>query len=225
VGQTERRRFPVADKPRDPDRAPASTTQPTLGADLPPEDVQSLLGEEMPVDQDAVLELDELEQLPETTDTERYLGDPDRLTGVDVDSINELAGVRGGETDDPTVASDEGFAYVPPMDPVIRPSDDEQGIDVAAGPGESALDEPYDDDHRAGELPVEDELTARVREALEADASTSELSDGIVIATIGDIVVLRGIVDTIDDGDSLVEVASRVRGVREVRDETEVAGL
>jgi osmotically-inducible protein OsmY len=37
--------------------------------------------------------------------------------------------------------------------------------------------------------------------------------------------VLRGVVDTIDDGDSLVEVASRVRGVRDVRDETEVAGL
>jgi BON domain len=216
----------VADKPRVPDRAPGSPTQPTLGADLAPEDVQSLLGEELPEDQDAVLELDELEELPETTDTERYLGEPDRPKGVDVDTINgAMAGLRDGETDDPYVASDEGLPYVPPMDPVIRPSDDEGGIEVAAGPGESALDEPYDEDHRAEDLPAEEELTARVREALEADAATSELSSGIAIATIGGVVVLRGVVDTIDDGDSLVEVASRVRGVRDVRDETEVAGL
>jgi osmotically-inducible protein OsmY len=39
------------------------------------------------------------------------------------------------------------------------------------------------------------------------------------------VVVLRGVVDSIDDGDSLVEVASGVTGVTDVRDETEVAGL
>jgi osmotically-inducible protein OsmY len=36
--------------------------------------------------------------------------------------------------------------------------------------------------------------------------------------------VLRGQVDGPEDGDALAEVASRVSGVDEVRDETEVVG-
>jgi hypothetical protein len=207
-----------------PDRRPPTPNPPDT--DLPPEDVQALLGEELPADQDAVIDPDEFEDEPETTDTDRYLGEPDRGPRPEAESIDDaLTGLRGGETDDPIVASDEGLTYVPPMDPPVRPSDDEQGLEIAAGIGESALDEPYDDSHRAEDLTDESELTGRVREALRADAATSELADRIGIAMIGGVVILRGTVDSIDDGDALVEVASRVSGVTDVRDETEVAGL
>jgi BON domain-containing protein len=169
------------------------------------EELRAIEGEELPADQDAVVDPSEILDEPEpTTDTERYLGEPDR-TGADVDSFDVLADrdIREGETDDPTIASDEGLPYVPPTDPPVPPIDDPE----------------------ANEIDVESDLTARVRDAFEADASTSELADRIEIGTIGGLVVLRGVVDEIDDGDALVEVASGVKGVTDVRDETEVAGL
>lgn len=169
------------------------------------EELRAIEGEGLPADQDAVVDPSEILDEPEpTTDTERYLGEPDR-TGADVDSYDVLADrdLREGETDDPTIASDEGLPYVPPTDPPVPPIDDPD----------------------ASEIDVESDLTARVRDAFEADASTSELADRIEIGTIGGLVVLRGVVDEIDDGDALVEVASGVNGVTDVRDETEVAGL
>jgi hypothetical protein len=197
------------------------------------EQLQALDGEEMPADQDAVLSPEEIEQKPEMTDTERYLGEPERGGGGDFggdDDVESLEGLadrdlRDGETDDPYVASDEGLTYIAPSDPPFIVSDDRQGIEIGAGTGSSSLDEPYDEDHAGELLSVESELTARVREALEDDAATSGLADRIRIATIGGTVVLRGTVDTLDDGDALVEVASRVRGVDEVRDETDFPGL
>ena len=77
-----------------------------------------------------------------------------------------------------------------------------------------------DDRPNTTSLPLIEQL-----QALENDAATSGLADRIRIATIGGTVVLRGTVDTLDDGDALVEVASRVSGVDEVRDETDFPGL
>jgi len=209
-----------------PDDRPNTTSLPLI------EQLQALEGEEMPADQDAVLSPDEIEHEPDMTDTERYLGEPERGGGGDCggDDVKSLEGLadrdlREGETDDPYVASDEGLTYVPPTDPPIIVSDDRQGIEIGAGTGSSSLDEPYDEDHEGELLSVESDLTARIREALENDAATSGLADRIRIATIGGTVVLRGTVDTLDDGDALVEVASRVSGVDEVRDETDFPGL
>jgi len=179
--------------------------RPTNTGSLPLEDeLRAIEGEEAPEDQDAVVEPTEIADEHETTDTERYLGEPERSQS-DADSFDVLAdrALREGETDDPYLASQEGLTYVPPTDPPV----------------------PAIDDPEAGELDVESDLTARVRDAFEAEAATAGLADQIAIGTIGGVVVLRGVVDSIDDGDSLVEVASTVRGVTEVRDETEVAGL
>jgi BON domain-containing protein len=206
----------------DPRRLPDD--RPTSGSIPLAEELRALGGEEMPGDQDAVLDLDEIETEPETTDTERYLGEADRQPRP-VNALSAATELRDGETDDPYVASDEGLTYVPPTDPPTRPSDDPEGIEVAAGTASSSLDEPYDADHHGEAISTESEVTARIREALEADAATSELADRIGISTLGGTVILRGTVDTIDDGDALVEVASRVSGVADVRDETVVAGL
>jgi hypothetical protein len=224
----EPRRNAVTDPRNRPDDRPNSGSMPLV------DQLQALQGEEMPADQDAVVDADEIESEDELTDTELYLGDleagapPDRTgAGGDIQSLEGLADrdLRAGETDNPYVASDEGLTYIPPSDPPVIPSDDPQGVEVAAGTGSSSIDEPYDEDHHGEALPFESEITARVREALEADAATSALADRIRISTIDDTVVLRGTVDTLDDGDSLAEVTSRVTGVNEVRDETQVAGL
>jgi hypothetical protein len=72
---------------------------------------------------------------------------------------------------------------------------------------------------------AEGSLNARIREALRSDASTSALADQIEIAVVGSTAILRGQVDGLEDSDALVDVASGVEGIDDVRDETEVAGL
>ncbi len=88
--------------------------------------------------------------------------------------------------------------------------DDPEGVEV---PGS------IDDDAAEGSL------NRRVREALRADGATSPLADRLEIAIVGSTAIIRGQVDGLEDGDAIVEVASQVAGIDEVRDETEVPGL
>lgn len=214
----------------DPRRLPDD--RPNSGSMPLEETVRALEGEEMPLDQDAIIEPDEMESERGVTDTEIYLGEleagvaPDRTAGAGaVESLEGLADrdLRAGETDIPYVAEEEGLTYVPPTDPPVVPSDDPQGADIAAGTATSALDDGYTEGSAA--IGDESDLTNRIREALRADAATSTLADQVVIGAVGSTVVIRGTVDSLDDGDALVDVASRVEGVVDVRDETEVDGL
>lgn len=211
---------------------------PNIGRTSLEDDVQQLLGMEAPIDQDAVVDADEVEDPDEPTLSEQEWGTtpmPDRELLLeasgdqagDVLSLDRLtdAELRSGETTDPLVAIEEGEVWIAPSDPPVVPSDDAEGIEIAAGAGVSAEDEPYDDSHRSGELDAEASLNARIREALRADASTSPLADRLEIAMLGSTAVIRGPVDGIEDSDAIIEVASRVAGVADVRDETEIPGL
>jgi hypothetical protein len=162
-------------------------------------------------------------------DTELYEGEDEiDATGDEAVRIEDLAAseLREGETDDPNVAAEEGLSYVPPIDPPVVPDlDDPQGARVAAGFGSSAEADPYDSSHRAEILENDDDMEARVREALRADAATSGYAESLAIGTRDGIVAVRGVVDDIDDTDTIVEVVGRVAGVTEVRDELEVRGV
>ena len=197
--------------------------------------IRQLSGEEPREDQDAVLRVDEIAE-PDAglTGTERELGyleagvDPTGGIGRDVESVESLVERESDsdETTDPYVASDEGVPWVPPVDPVVAPDErDSEGIQIAAGLGSSALDEPYDADHHTSALPSEDEVTARVREALRADALTSGYADELSIDTEGGVVTLHGTVADIDDLDAVLAVAAIADGVTEVRDELEIAAV
>jgi hypothetical protein len=208
--------------PRDrPDDRPNIGTTPFIDG------LQALEGEEMPDDQDAVLDPDEIEGRRRPTQTELDRGEtsePDDITDDEAVSVEGLGatGLREDETDDPDVAAEEGIPWVPPIDPPVVPSEDGDDPLVAAGTGVDA-DDDYDD---AGVLLSEEgELTERIREALRADSATSRLADLVIIGTIGSTVVVRGVVDDVDDSDLIASVIERVDGVDEVRDETEVAGL
>jgi osmotically-inducible protein OsmY len=133
--------------------------------------------------------------------------------------------LRADETDDPMEAVEEGFTYVPPIDPPVVPGGGYENAEVASGLGVSALDEPYDEDHHDSFGSTDDELSARVREALRADSSTTQYASRIAIATSGGVVRLRGIVDDLVDSDNLLAVAEYVEGVEEVIDELRVRGL
>jgi hypothetical protein len=162
------------------------------------EQLQALEGEEMPADQDAILDVDEIEGERELTLSEQEWGVP-----VDPD-------LRSGETDDPLVAIEEGQTYVPPTDPpVILAPDDPEGID---SPGREEID-------------AESDINARIRDELRADAATTALADRLEIGVVGSTAVIRGPVEGIEDTDSIVEVVGRVEGIHEVRDETTVPGL
>src|SRR2546422_252030 len=123
----------------------------------------------------------------------------DAARGEDEPSARELAG-------------EEGLAYAPPPAPPVIPADNKEGIEIAAGFGATSLDEPYDEDHLGELLTPEDEITARVREALRADAETSRYADDVGIESDGGLVRLRGMVDDLEDSDALVAVASEVNG-------------
>jgi hypothetical protein len=197
--------------------------------------LQQLAGEEPPEDQDAVLRLDEIAEADEgLTGTERELGyleagvDPTGGIGSDVPSVETVVEreLNSDETSDPYIASDEGVPWVPPTDPVVAADHrDPEGLQVAAGIGISSLDEPYDAEHHSTALPAEDEMTARVREALRADAMTTTYADDLAIDTEGGVATLRGTVADLEDLEAVLGVASVVDGITEVRDELEVATL
>ena len=217
-----------------PDPRSAPDDRPNIGSEPLEDELRAIEGEEPVEDQDAVVDPVEIEDDDEPTMTELDRGENDRanvdrLPGDDdLASLEVLASgeLRSGETYDPDVATEEGLAWVPPSDPpVIADPEEEDGIVVAAGIGTSALDEPYDDDHRSEDLTAEGDLNARIREAIRADAATSAYADRILIAVLGSTVILRGVVDDLADGDELAAVVERVKGVDEVRDETDVASL
>jgi hypothetical protein len=175
-----------------PDDAPNIGHEDTLE-----EDIVELQGDEMPIDQDAFVDADAIEEPREPTISEQEWG------------VNESPDVRPGETTDVLVAIEEGQTWVPPTDPPIVPSDDPQGIETPGG----------------DDVEAEGDMNARIRDELRGDAATTALADRLEIAVVGSTAIIRGQVDGIEDTDAILEVASRVEGITDVRDETEVAGL
>jgi hypothetical protein len=181
--------------------------------------------------QDPTIDEGEVDEAGGITDTEVYEGELEAtggLGGADTEALESLTAIelRAGETDNPDVAAEEGETWVPPVDPpVVADADSPDGLTVAAGFGSTAFDEPFDADHHGTLLPADDEVSARVREALLADSRTSRLAGSLRVESSGGIVTVRGVVDDLEDGELIEEVASLVSGVTEVREETEVPGL
>jgi hypothetical protein len=192
--------------------------------------LRQLAGDRAPEDQGAPIDADDIDDLGELTSTGVYEGELE--AGVDADLpddrenlelLTELE-LRAEETHDPMEAVEEGYTYIPPIDPATIPGGS-QNAEVASGLGVSALDEPYDQDHHNSFLSGDDEVSARVREALRADSSTTQYADQVVITTSGRVVTLRGVVDDLVDSDNLLAVAEYVEGIDEVVDELRVHGL
>ena len=145
--------------------------------------------------------------------TEQDFNEPVPLVGSDVTSST-------------MIAAEEGIPYVPPTDPVVRPSTDEQTIAVVGGFG-TASDEEFPDrlaTTALGDAPPGDEdLRDEVLQALRADAATTDLV--IAVTVRNGRVFLRGEVPSLDDAESAEEVAGRVPGIREVIEELSVMAL
>lgn len=150
---------------------------------------------------------------------------PGKSAEEDIEDLAERE-LRAGETANPDVAAEEGLTYVPPIDPPVVPSEtSREGAEIAAGFGVSALDERFDEDHHSSVVPGEDEMSARIREALLADSTTTQYAEHLAIASRGGVVHVRGVVEDIEDSDNVVAVIERVDGVAEVVDELQVRVL
>jgi hypothetical protein len=181
----------------------------------------------------ATFPVEAIDDKQETTPTRIYEGEleagtPDTLE-PDADPVASLElledlELRSGETDDPAEAAEEGLTWIPPVDPPV--SGVENGDPrIAAGFGTTSLDEPYDEDHHRTALPAEDEVTARVREALLADSATTGYADSLDIDTEGGVVRVVGWVEDLEDEANILEVLGAVDGVYEVLNGLQVRAI
>lgn len=180
--------------------------------------------------QEAFRSVDQVDDLGTISRSDIYEGEIEAGVDDDLPSdqeslelLTELE-LRGDETDDAFEAVEEGETYIPPIDPPTTPSPerDFQNARIAAGFAHSARESTYNEDDASSFLPADDDFTERVRDALRADSATTAYADRVRILTRGRTVILRGLVDDLDDSDNLVEVASSVHGVEEVIDELDV---
>jgi hypothetical protein len=205
--------------------------QPDTAAEVDP-DVATLLGLR-PTGADSIPDASEVDTLGEITDTRIYEGELEaRAPGGDqpdegqAENLESLVAdeMRDGETDDALEAAEEGLTWVPPIDPPTR-ADDRGDAEIAAGFATTADDEPFDEDHHATLLPAQDEVEARVIEALLADSATTGLVDGLEIDAEGGRIRIAGTVDDLEDEDAIVAVAESVSGVTSVDSRLDIAAL
>ena len=125
----------------------------------------------------------------------------------------------------PLKAQQQGLVYIPPDDPPILPSDDLQGIEIAAG---FAKDVELDDSR--GEVPPPNiegndwDLQARIADMLRKSSMTNTMPDLHVRVRDG-VVHLTGQVETLDDVDVVCSLIENIDGVVDIEEDLEVASL
>ena len=193
--------------------------------------IRELMGERFQKDQSAIVDASEIDSLDAATATELDEGEPsDSLEnelpsgGESLEMLTERE-LRADETDDVLEAIEEGYTYIPPIDPPTTPGNGFENAEVASGFGASSIEEAYTQDTHGDFLPSDDEMQTRVRDALRADSSTNPYAKLIAISVRGGVVTLRGLVDDMVDSDNLLAVAGYVEGVEDVIDELDVKGM
>lgn len=127
-----------------------------------------------------------------------------------------------GETFDPKEAAEGGLSYTPPQDPPVVPSEDPEGIEVAAGFAPSMEETDPDAQivpNRINEADLE--IEEDVQLALEYNSETAHLTDVSVVVHRG-VVHLHGTVPGEDDVALVYEVVSDLAGVVRVVNHLEV---
>ena len=123
------------------------------------------------------------------------------------------SGPSGTHADDDVAEGDE--VYVPPTDPAsTREGEFLGGFQTTAD-----QPEPMPRSEVVGG-PADGAIEEAVRGELLEDAATTALE--IEVSSVRGVVILRGVVDDIEDAENAQEVAARVPGVLEVRDELEL---
>ena len=161
-----------------------------------------------------------IERLPEAGEPEVELN-PDF---TDQELAHDPFAVSGSTdgVDDGEDAHDGDHVYVPPTDPVSSTDGHGEAV-VLGGFGITATDDVGTDvlvdDHGYGDEAISDAVRRELRE----DAATTDLEVRVVVRN--GVVHLHGAVPDLVDADAAEEVASRVTGVREVREELDIEAV
>jgi len=151
--------------------------------------------------------------------------DPDRDDNLQLDpgfdGEPDFTGDIG--TTDSEEAAAEAVPYFPPTDPVVRPSDDEEDLEVVGGFEATSMDDEDEEDGASFETRPDDDISLDVLRELREDALTTDLV--IHVVTRNGVVHLHGEVPILEDAENAEAVAARVSGVKEVREELAVASF
>ena len=129
-----------------------------------------------------------------------------------------------GITDDDLVATEEGVPWTPPTERVLSESRNAEGVDVAGTDATDAGELERDDDVQADDVwPRDDALRADVIEALRA--SDVPAGDRLRIDVHGSRVHVTGEVESVDVLDEILGIVGDVKGVTDVVDDVEIAGV
>jgi hypothetical protein len=125
----------------------------------------------------------------------------------------------------PLKAQQQGLVYIPPDDPPILPSDDPQGIEIAAGFAKEAQFEDPRGEYVPERVAGGDwDLQARIVSVLHKSSLTNQMTEVRVQVEDG-IVYLSGKVETLDDIDVVCSVVQNIEGVDDVEEELIVTSL
>jgi hypothetical protein len=128
-----------------------------------------------------------------------------------------------GSTENVQMAMDQGLVYSPPMDPPVIPSDDLQGVEMAAGFASSIEDDEIDvDDLPESVDEIDSDVETDIRKALRFNSETTHLDDVRVYVRNG-IAYLRGTVIDEDDISLVEEFVRDLDAVDDIRNELETA--
>lgn len=160
------------------------------------------------------------------SDLEPMIGGFDDVTGIPtpISGTEPDFNAMIGSTDS-AVAADGDDVFYPPTDPVVRPISRNAGdLEVVGGFAAGSLDSPIEaEDRPTHYVRGDEEIEEEVVLALGEDSATIDLD--LKVHVRNGVVFLRGRVNSLEDADLAEEIAGRVDGVREVREELEVAGI
>lgn len=170
---------------------------------------EGTMGDDEPIEEVSLEELEEIE-----ADLQRDL---------ESDQIYDTQHTDGSTTN-PEQAEEQGLVYIPPDDPPVIPSDDLQGVEIAAGFG-SSLD---GEDPRAADLPDQllgndEDLEELVMAALAKNSETSTMSEVRVAAQDG-VIHLYGVVASDEEMAIIDELVRDLDGVVDVVNHLDTEG-
>ena len=168
-----------------------------------------MMGDDEPIEEVSLEELEELEEAARRD--------------LESDEIYDTQHTDGSTTN-PEQAEEQGLVYIPPDDPPVLPSDDLQGVEIAAGFSDSLDGE----DPRAGRLPTrllgnDEDLEELVMAALAKNSETSTMTAVRVAAQDG-VIHLYGVVDTDEEIAIVDQLVRDLAGVDDVVNHLDTEG-
>lgn len=141
--------------------------------------------------------------------------------GVRVERLEDLE-PEDELTSDSQEATEEGYPYLAPSDPPVLPSEDLEGVRIAAGFAPSMEESHPDQEVKPARVEKGDlELEEHVYKALRYSSETQNLTDVEVCVCEG-VVLLRGTVQSQDDIATVDDIVTDLDGVRAVRNDLRV---